>query len=219
MGIAKNEFVEISFTGKINSSNEIFDTNIEADAKSANIKTEGIKPLIIPVGQKMLPTGFDNDIIGKEIKTDYKLTLKPEEAFGKRNSQLIKMIPSKYLHAQKINPVRGMQIALDGKIVKVLSSDRGRTLVDFNNPLAGKTINYDYKINRIVTDEKEKIDALQEFLFKRVFDFKKSEDAITFEVPKEYVEFAKIVSPKFKEILGLEIKIQEKNNSSIPPYK
>ncbi len=221
MGIAKNDFVEIFFTGKITNTGEIFDTNIEKDAKLANMKTDGIKPLIVPVGQKMLPEGLDKNIIGKTTGEKYEVKLKAEEAFGKRDPTLIRMIPSKYLHAQKINPVRGMQIALDGKIVKVLSSDRGRTLLDFNNPLAGKAVIYSYRINRMVTEEKEKVNALQELLFKRIFDFEILNKKVTFNVPKEYEAFVKMFIPKLKEIIGLEIsiKVEEKDSPSIPPHK
>jgi len=118
MTIEKNDFIELEFTGKIKDTDEIFDTNIKADAKAANFKTEGINPLIMSVGHEMIPIGFDKDLIGKQLEKKYELSLKPEEAFGKRNSELIRMIPSKYFHEQKITPERGMQLNLDGQIVK-----------------------------------------------------------------------------------------------------
>lgn len=203
--IKKNDFVEISFTGRITNTNDIFDTNIEADAKAANFKTEGIKPLILSVGHKMLPTGFDNDLEGKEEGKEYTLDLTPEKAFGKRNPQLVRMIPTKHFYEQKITPVRGMQLNLDGQLVKVLSSDRGRTLVDFNNPLSGKPVTYTYKINKTITDQKEKIIALQDFLFRQIFDYEIKDKTITFTVPKEAEQFIKMFSPKFEEILGLKV--------------
>lgn len=209
MTIQKNDFIEISFTGKITSTNEIFDTNIESDAKKAGFKTEGIKPTIISVGHKMLPAGFDNDLIGKEAGKEYIVKLKPEQAFGKRNPQLVRMIPSKQFHEQKINPMRGMSLNLDGQIVKVLSSDKGRTLVDFNSQLAGKQVTYTYKINKIITDQKEKINALQEFLFRQVFKYEVKDKKVILEVPKEGRQFIKMLSPKFEEILGLKIEVEK----------
>ncbi|MBT6690117.1 peptidylprolyl isomerase [archaeon] len=201
--INKNDFIEIDFTGKITSTNEIFDTTKEADAKSQGFKTEGIKPQIISVGHEMLPKGFDADIEGKEEGKEYTLDLKPEEAFGKRNKDLIRMIPTKHFHEQKIAPERGMSLNLDGQIVKVLSSDKGRTLADFNNPLAGKPITYIYKINKKITNQKEKIIALQDFFFRQIFDYEVEEKTIIFKVPKEAEQFIKMLSPKFEEILGM----------------
>ena len=106
--IQKNDFIEISFTGKITSTDEVFDTNIISDAKKAGFKTEEIKPFILSVGHKMLPEGFDNDLEGKEIGKEYELNLAPKEAFGPRNPKLVRMIPAKHFHEQKIMPERGM---------------------------------------------------------------------------------------------------------------
>jgi len=206
MTIKKNDFIEIEFTGNITNTDEIFDTNIKADAEKAGLNIKDIKPFILSVGHKMLPNGFDKDLEGKEIEKAYTLELKPEDAFGKRNPQMVRMIPTKHFHEQKIEPQRGMQLNLDGQLVKILSSDRGRTLVDFNNPLAGKNVTYKYKINKLITDEKEKIDALQEFLFRKKFDFDKKEKTVTFKVTKELEPFVKMFAPKFEEILGLKVK-------------
>jgi len=208
MTIKKNDFVEIEFTGNITGTDEIFDTNIEADAKKAELDLKNLKPFILSVGHKMLPNGFDADLEGKEAGKSYTLDLKPEDAFGKRNPQMIRMIPTKHFHEQKIDPQRGMQLALDGQLVKILSSDRGRTLVDFNNPLAGKPVTYTYKINKTITDQKQKIDALQDFLFRKTFDFEVKEKTVTFKIEKQFEPFIKLFAPKFEEILGLKIESQ-----------
>ena len=205
MSIKKNDFIEVEFTGNITGTDEIFDTNIKKDAEKANLNTKDIKPFILSVGHKMLPVGFDNDLIGKEAGKKFTVDIKPEDAFGKRNPQMVRMIPTKHFHEQKINPERGMQLALDGQLVKVLSSDRGRTLVDFNNPLAGKPVTYTYKINKIITDQKEKINAMQEFLYRRTFEFDIKDKTVTFKVEKQFEPFVKMFGPKFKEIIDLEV--------------
>jgi FKBP-type peptidyl-prolyl cis-trans isomerase 2 len=215
MAIKKNDFIEVEFTGNISNTDEIFDTNIKADAEKGGLEIKDIKPFILSVGHKMLPNGFDNDLEGKETGKSYTLELKPEDAFGKRNPQMVRMIPTKLFHEQKIEPQRGMQLNLDGQLVKILSSDRGRTLVDFNNPLAGKNVTYKYKINKLITEEKEKIDALQEFLFRKKFEFEKKEKTVTFKITKELEPFIKMFAPKFEEILGLKIEskiVEEKKD-------
>jgi len=213
MTIKQNDFIEIEFTGRITDTGEIFDTNIEEDAKKTNLDIKDLKPFILSVGHQMLPEGFDKDLIGKEIGNNYKIELGPDDAFGKRNSSLVKMIPAKHFHEQKIVPERGMQLSLDGRLVRILSSSSGRTLVDFNNPLAGKKITYEYRINRLVNEEKEKINALQEFLFKKKFDYELKEDKIILKIERELEPLINIFSKKFEEILGkkLEAEIVEKN--------
>ncbi|MFH1451680.1 MAG: FKBP-type peptidyl-prolyl cis-trans isomerase [archaeon] len=211
--IKKNDFIEIEFTGKITSTGEVFDTNVLEEAKKAKFETKNIKPFIMAIGHKMLPEGFDKDLENKELNKAYTTDLSPEKTFGKRNPQMVKMVATKLFHEQKINPERGMQLNLDGQLVKILSSSGGRTLVDFNNPLAGKDITYTYKILREVTDENEKVNALQDFLFRKQLDFEIVEDKIIFNVEKKIEPLVKMFSEKFKEILGKEIEtkiIEEK---------
>ena len=202
MAIKKNDFVEIEFTGKIKDTNQVFDTTIKADAEKANLKIKEIKPFILSVGHKMLPGGFDADLEGKEVDKQYTLELSPENAFGKRDQKLVKMIPTKLFHEQKINPVKGLQLNLDGQVVKILSNSGGRTLVDFNTPLAGKDIVYEYKILKQVTEEDDKVNALQDFLFRKRFDFEIKGDKIVFKVDKTFEPFIKMMAEKIKEILG-----------------
>ncbi len=210
--IKQNDFIEVEFAGKITDTGEVFDTNIENEAKKANLDIKNLKPFILSVGHKMFPPGFDEDLVKKEIGKNYKVELVPEKAFGKRNPSLVKMIPTKHFLEQKINPERGMQLTLDGRLVRILSSSAGRTLADFNNPLAGKKVTYEYKILRKVTDEKEKIDALQEFLFRKKFDYELKDDKIVLKIEKELEPIINVFSKKFEEILGkkLEAEIIEK---------
>jgi len=205
MSLKKGDFIEIEFTGKIKDTGVVFDTTIEEDAKKADLKIKNLKPFTLSVGHKMLPNGFDADIEGKEIGKKYTVELTPEKAFGKRDPKAVKMIPTKLFHEQKINPVPGLQLNLDGQLTKILSNSGGRTLVDFNNPLAGKEITYEYKILKEITDEKDKVNALQDFLFRKRFKFEEKDKKITFETEKTHQPLVKMFSDKFKEILGKEV--------------
>jgi peptidylprolyl isomerase len=53
----------------------------------------------------------------------------------------------------------GMQINIDNTIGIVKTVSGGRTLVDFNHPLAGKDLFYKVKINKKITDDKEKLSS------------------------------------------------------------
>jgi len=209
MAIKKYDFIEIEFTAKLTEDNEIFDTNIVEVAKKADLDTKFVKPFVLSIGHKMLPVGLDKDLVGKEIGKEHSISLNPENAFGKRDPKMVRMIPTKLFHEQNIDPVRGTQLSLDGQLVRVLSSSGGRTLIDFNNPLAGKNVTYEYKIKRTVTDEKEQVDALQEFLFKKTFPSEVTKEKIILSVPKENVPMANMFMPKFEEILGRKVEVKE----------
>ncbi len=208
MALKKGDFIEIEFTGRIKDNNEVFDTNIEKDAKEANLDIKEFKPFVLSVGHQMLPSGFDADLIGKEAGKDYVVEIAPEDAFGKRDKAMIRMIPTKLFLEQRINPERGMQLALDGRLVKILSNSGGRTLVDFNNPLAGKDVVYSYKILKTVDKMEDKVNALQEFLFRKKFDFKIVDKKVIFEVEKGMSQYIEMFAPKFKEILGTDIEVK-----------
>jgi len=202
--IKSKDFVEIDFVGKAN--NETFDTNIKEEAEKISPKME-IRPLIICVGQGMLVKGFDKEIEGKEIGKKYTIKLSPEESFGKRNSSLVRIVPARFFKEKQVTPYPGMMLNVDGMVAKIISVSGGRVTTDFNNPLAGKEIEYSFTIKRKITDEKEKVDSLQEFFFKQKFNFKIENNKVIFS--KEAAPFIKILGPKFKEILGKEIEFEK----------
>jgi FKBP-type peptidyl-prolyl cis-trans isomerase 2 len=208
MTVEKGNFIEIDFTGIIKSTDAIFDTTRPSEAKAAKLPEKNLRPFILSAGNGMLPVGLDEELIGKEVGKEYTVEIAPEKAFGKRQSNLVKMIPTKLFLQQKINPQRGMQLNLDGQTVTIMSSSSGRTLVDFNTPLAGKDLIYKYKINKEVTDENEKINALQDFLFRQRFKYEIKDKVITCEIPKAYEPLIKMFSDKFKELLGYELAVK-----------
>ena len=72
MTIKKNDFVEIEFTGKITGTDEIFDTNIKADAEKAGLDIKTVKPFALSVGNQMLPKGLDEDLEGVVAEQGFK---------------------------------------------------------------------------------------------------------------------------------------------------
>ena len=160
--IKKQDFVEIEYTGKIKEDNIIFDTNQEKVAKDNGLydKNTAYSPSVICVGENSILKGLEEQLIGKEIGKEYTFEVSAENAFGKKDAKLIQLVPTSKFRQQKIQPVPGLQLNIDGifGIVKTVSG--GRCLVDFNHPLSGKDLIYNVKINRIVDDDKEKVNSL-----------------------------------------------------------
>jgi len=205
----KNDFIELDFTGIIKDTKEVFDTTVKVDADKIGVKDSSkVKPVIISIGNKMTVKGLDEDLTGKEIGKEYSVELKSEDAFGKRNPSMIKMIPLKLFIEQRIMPERGMQLSLDVMVVKIISVSGGRVLVDFNNPLSGKVVVYNYKVLRKVEDIKEKINALQEFFFRRTLEFEIDGKDLTLKVDKNMQKFIEMMSKPFEEILGFKVKTE-----------
>lgn len=213
--VQKNDFIELEFTGIVKDTNEIFDTTNKDEAKTIGMKNpQGVKPAMLSIGHSMTVKGLDADLPGKEIGKEYSVELKAEDAFGKRNPSMIKMIPLKLFLEQRIMPEKGMQLSLDGMVVKIVSVSGGRVLVDFNNPLSGKTIVYKYKISRKVEEQKEKINALQDFFFRKTFDFEVKDKDLTMKVDKNMQKFVEMMAKPFEEILGLKVKVEVVENKT-----
>jgi len=205
--IQKNDFVEIQFIGKTKDG-EVFDTNIESEAKKINIDLKS-RPLIICLGQGMILPAIDEFLIDKETEKDYTLDLSPKQAFGERSLEMRKIMPLSVFKRQNVYPELGMMFQFDNAIGKIISVTGGRVTVDFNNPLAGKEVIYDIKIKNKVSDVNEKAKSLMRFFFHQEFPFTIEGSKIILEVPKGFKFFVDYLKDKFKEILGLETEAKE----------
>jgi FKBP-type peptidyl-prolyl cis-trans isomerase 2 len=206
MTLKKKDFIEIKFTGKVKDG-EIFDSNIKEDLEKANLDIEA-RPFIFCLGEGMFLEALDNFLMEKNLG-EYEIELEPEKAFGKRDSGLVKMVPMKIFREQKINPVPGVMFNFDGRIAKILTVSGGRVMVDFNNALAGKEVNYKINVLRKVDDLNEKIKALNEFFFKKDLKFEVKDKKIILEIEKQLSKFAELFKDKYKEILGLDLELKE----------
>lgn len=208
MSMQKKDFVEIEFTGKVKGG-EVFDSNIKEDLKQANLDFES-KPLVFCLGEGMFLKSIDDFLIGKpESPATYELDLKPEDAFGKRVPSLVQMIPLKVFIQHKANPVPGAMFNFDGRIGKTLTVSGGRVMVDFNSPLAGKDVHYKINLKRKVTDLKEKVKALNEFLFRKDIDFTVEGNKIILRPDKDMKRFVGLFKDKYKEMLGIDTEVRE----------
>jgi len=221
--VQKNDFVEIEFSGKSN--NEIFDTTNPEEAKSIGLNAD-VKPVIACIGKEMILKGLDDELDGKEVGEKYSIHLMPEKAFGKRNPSLIKTIPMRVFREKNMNPAPGMVFQFDNQLAKIISVSGGRVMTDFNNPLAGKEVDYDFKILKKVEDDKEKVNAIQDFFFRQRFEFEIIENDKHFRGPQKSkiseLKDKKVVfkepkmkpiidvfSKKFKEISGFDVEVAE----------
>lgn len=204
--IKKGDFVELKFTGFVDG--KVFDSNISEDLKQVHDKAAPEKTIVI-VGQKMVVKGFDHFLEGKELNKDYEVTLPPKDAFGSRKTELVRIIPLKVFHQQRLNPRPGMSFVFDNQLAKVITISGARVITDFNNPLSGKDITYKFKISRKVEDLKEKAETVCKLVFRYVPEISVENDQVTINGPKILENFIKQTQDKFKEFLGKEVAFKE----------
>lgn len=204
------DFIEIEYLARIKD-NGIFDTNIKREAEKMDIKISS--PLIICLGQNTILPAIDEFLIGKELG-DYSLELPPEKAFGSRNRELVKIMPFSVFRQHNINPQPGMVFSFDNLLGKVAAVSGGRVIVDFNNPLAGKNVIYEIKVKRKVTEEKEKVKALMTAFLRKDFHFEIKDKLLIVKADKTIRKLIELFKPKFKEILNLDLEIEDTKEES-----
>ncbi len=215
--ILLNDFIEVEYTGKF-TDGTVFDTTNQEVAQKNDIFSPEMKykPIIICVGEKQLISGLDNNLIDKEVGKSYTIELKPEDAFGKKDIKKIRLVPLAEFQKRRIDPRPGMQIDMDGEIGIIKNASGGRIIVNFNHPFSGKEVVYEIKINKKITDKKEKLTSYLEISlnsdnFKTDIKDNKAEITLPIELPKiVQEEFSK----KLKEIIGLKNIVFKKEEST-----
>jgi FKBP-type peptidyl-prolyl cis-trans isomerase 2 len=216
MALKEKDFIEIEFTGKIQDG-EVFDSNIQEEIKKADLKTKA-EPFAFSLGQGMFLKGVDEFLIGKEPGKTYDIKLEAKDAFGVRDTGLIRVIPMSAFKQHNLNPFPGAVFNFDGRLAKVLSVSGGRVRIDFNNLLAGKDVEYKVKILRKVDDINEKAKAFINFLFRKDLGFEISEKGkkITIKAEPALAKFVEMFKDKFKEVLDLDLEVKELKDSKKP---
>jgi peptidylprolyl isomerase len=162
MTFQKADFVVIDYTAKVKETNEVFDTTKEDVAKKEHLHKEGeiYEPKLVVVGEGWVLKALDDSLTTMEINTPATVEISPEKGFGQRDPEKVKHVPLRQLLAKEINPVIGARIEYQGKMASVRAIGAGRVLLDYNPPLAGKTLIYEVVVNKKIENNEEKIAAL-----------------------------------------------------------
>lgn len=162
MVLQKRDFILINYTAKVKETNEVFDTTNEEVAKKEHLHKEGeiYEPNLVVIGEGWVLKALDDSLTTMEINKPATVEIPPDKGFGQRDPEKMRRVPLKQLLAKEINPVIGARIEYQGKMASVRAIGAGRVLLDFNPPLAGKTLIYDVAVNKKLESNEEKIGAL-----------------------------------------------------------
>lgn len=157
----EKDFVYVSYTGKLEDG-FIFETTDEEIAKKNSLyqKNKTYGPTLISIGSGQLLPGLDKSLLGKKENESYTVTLDPIEAFGKKRTDAIKLIPASHFKKQNIQLYPGLQVTVNDQpgIVKTISGNRA--LIDFNHPLSGYKVIYDVTIGSIEKNLQKQVESV-----------------------------------------------------------
>ncbi|MEM3622616.1 MAG: FKBP-type peptidyl-prolyl cis-trans isomerase [Candidatus Bathyarchaeia archaeon] len=234
MSLQKGDFILIDYIAKVKETGEVFDTTMEETAKKERLYKEGeiYEPKLVVIGEGWVLKALDESLTTMEIGKTNSVEIPPEKAFGPRDSEKVRRVPLRHLTAKGITPTLGMRLEYDGKMATVRAMGAGRVLLDFNPPLAGKTLVYEVKVQKKLETINEKIAAL---IHRRIpaveeakFKFTVRQKIVSIEMPEEafYLEgiqvakrgiamdiqrfFPKITVVKFTETFKVQPKTEAK---------
>ncbi|MFA4946321.1 MAG: peptidylprolyl isomerase [Candidatus Micrarchaeia archaeon] len=162
----EGDFVKIDFTGATKDDGVVFDTTSEKRAREAGTFDPRVKygPVLVPLGKHQILQGLEEELFKAKKGDEKTLTLAPEKAFGRKNSEEVRLVPLAKFQEQKVQPFVGMPVELDGRRARVQSVSGGRVRVDFNHPLADREIVYEYKVLDVLEKPGDKFTALADDL-------------------------------------------------------
>jgi len=153
-GFQEGDFVEIAYTARTVEGGDLVDTTDAEVAEEEGVgEDQEFAPRTIVLGQGHLFQVVEEDIYGKEVGATGTVTVPAAEAFGEYDESEVRTISKDKIPEDDRYP--GAHVDVEGEHGHVETIIGGRARVDFNHPLAGEDIEYDYEILREVEDREE----------------------------------------------------------------
>lgn len=134
--IEKGKKISLEYTVFLEDGTQI-DTNV------------GEPPLVFELGMGQMFPAIEEQIIGLKVGEQKKITLQPEDAYGHIVEEAFRevelsAIPDQFRH---VGAVFGIQDPAGGIFpIRVHQINDDKAVLDFNHPLAGKSLHFDVKV-------------------------------------------------------------------------
>src|SRR6185436_14427714 len=158
----KGSLILIDYTAKVKDSDEIFETTVEENAKNSNLYDPSIKyePRLVSIGEGWILKGLDEILSTAKLGDALDVDIPPDKAFGMRDPNKVRMIPQRKFGDKADEIKAGDVVDIDDRRGFVRFIGSGRVQVDFNHRLAGKTLNYEVDVLKVLKTDEEKASSL-----------------------------------------------------------
>jgi len=166
----------------------LFDTTDEERAKEEEIFDDdanyGPRPVVI--GGDNIAEGFSDALLESELDDEDSVEVPPEKGIGNRDPEKIELYSRREMDRRDIDPVEGKQVEIDNRRGRIIQATAGRVRIDFNHPLAGKTLKYDFKIVEKPESIEDLAEAILEMDYQKAdFEVEETEDGIDIVLPEQ----------------------------------
>ncbi len=179
--IQEKDIVYIDYEVWIKEAHRLHDTTSKELAEKEEIYDENRKYEPLPL---VVEDGRDVKILidlltGGEVGKEYDFEVPPGDAFGVRDPEQIKLhsmrevlrAPEFEKNKESMGPYVGMDITIGDKKGIITTVTAGRVRVDYNHPLAGRTLSYKLKVDRLAKTQDEKASAIIDMHYGLSTDF------------------------------------------------
>ncbi len=162
MGFSDGDFVLVDYVVRVKETGNVVDTTIEEIARKENIYEPNrlYGPILVVIGKGWINEVVENALKEMNVGEEKEVVVPPEKAFGRRDPSKVKVYSLREFRRRNINVNIGDVVEIGGQrgIVKGISG--GRVIVDFNHPLAGKTLVFKVKVVAKLESLEDKVRAL-----------------------------------------------------------
>ncbi|WP_159901021.1 FKBP-type peptidyl-prolyl cis-trans isomerase [Salinirussus salinus] len=162
-GLQHGDFIRLDYTARTVEDGRLVDTTDAEVAEEAEVEADQeFGPRTIVLGEGHIFDSVEADIVGKEVGEAGEVVVPASEAFGEYDDEEVRTVSKDKIPEDDRYP--GAQVQVDGQQGFVETIIGGRARVDFNHPLAGEDIEYEYEVVGEVEDREAKAQGLIEML-------------------------------------------------------
>jgi len=158
-GLEDGDFVRIGYTARTVEGGQLVDTTDPEVAEEEGVDDQGtFEPRVIVLGEGHLFPDVEDDIRGSEVGDEGTVVVPATDAFGEYDEAEVETVSADKIDEDDRYP--GARVQVDGQQGVLETIIGGRARVDFNHPLAGEDIEYDYEVLKVVEDDLEQAEGL-----------------------------------------------------------
>lgn len=126
-----------------------FEYTLSDDNGEVLQSNRGKEPVTYTHGQHEIIPGLEKGLAEMEINEEKSIRIKPEEAYGQVDPQGFKEVPKSDIPTTQLEvgtPLNARGPQGEELLIHVSEVKDDTVVLDFNHPLAGKTLNFDVKV-------------------------------------------------------------------------
>jgi len=158
-GLQEGDVIRLAYTARTVEDGHLVDTTDAEVAEEEGVgEDQEFAPRTIALGQGHIFETVEEAIVGSEVDEEGTVVVPSGEAFGEFDEEEVRTVSADKIPEDDRYP--GAQVQIGGEQGFVETIVGGRARVDFNHPLAGEDVEYEYEILEEVEDREERAQGL-----------------------------------------------------------